>query len=444
MTLGQRIFRSAQELATIVVSLVLLVVLLFLFFIPVALVVGAVLLLGGAAWLISAFRKKPTPASTPASTIDVQARELPGETTGPAGWPIAGADLQRSRRSRGLGAGRRRVLWTWTPALEGPYPQMHEPLVSADGETIVVPCSGKDRHILAVLAPDGALRREITLPHPPWCDPLLGAGNTLFAGSWGLLMAMNLEGGILWQQQLPGFVCHLRPTANGDLMLASREGGFAAFTVEGRALDSPYRELKSWLGGMALHLSFDKAGNLYAAREDSLRMDPDEMAEHFGSIAAFDPQGHRRWGRELTAKDSTDDLEYTVEHIWGLDDSAVFFGDSKIQCYSATGNLHWEITSVPEKTIAVRDLDLSLSGDQRILGGPVLLKVLDTRWEYLDAAIDGAGNIYSCCPNAAFSLDPEGRLRWKVRLPEEHLYNPVIGPGDTLLVQGRRKVYAIG
>lgn len=443
MTLGQRIFRSAQELATILVSLVLLAVMLFLFFIPVAIVVGAVVLLGGSAWLISAFRKKPAPASTP-GTIDVMARELSeGEGSGAAGWPMAGADLQQSRHSRLTGAKKGRVLWTWTPALEGSYPQLHEPLVSADGQAIIVPCSDMDRHILAVLAPDGALRREIVLPHPPWCDPLLSEDNTLFAGSWGLLLAMNLDGGILWQQQLPGFVCHLRPTANGDLMLASREGGFAAFAADGRPLDSPYRELNSWVGG-TLHLSFDKASNLYAAHEDALRMDPDEMAEHFGSIAAFDPQGHRRWGRELTAKDSTDDLEYSVEHIWALDDSAVYFGDRKIQCYSATGNLHWEITSVPEKIIAVRDLDLSLSGDQRIFGGPVLLSVLDTRWEYLDAAIDGAGNIYSCLPNQAFSLDPEGRLRWKVRLPEEHLYHPVIGPGDTLLVQGRRKIYAIG
>lgn len=439
MTLGERILRSAQDLAAILVSLALLGVLLFLFFIPVALVIGAVLLLAGAAWFVSTFRKKRGPTST----IDVQARELhEGEASGPAGWLIAGADLQQSRRSRLPGASDGRVLWTWTPALDDPY--IHEPLVSADGQAIVVPCSGKGRHILAVLAPDGALRNEIVLPHPPWCDPVLGDGNTLFAGSWGLLMAMNLDGTILWQQQLPGFVCNLRPTATGDLMTASREGGFAAFTGDGRALDSPYRDLRSWLGGMALHLSFDKAGNLYAAREDTLRMDPGEMAEHFGGIAAFDPQGHRRWGRELTARDATDDPEYSVEHIWALDDSAVFFADRKIQCYSAAGNLHWEITSLQEGSIAIRDLELSLSRDPRIFGGPLLAKVSGARWEYLKAAIDGAGNIYSCCPNAVFSLDPEGGLRWRVRLPEEQLHDPVIGPGETLLVRSYGKVYGIG
>lgn len=441
MTLGERIFRSAQDLATILVSLVLLAVMLFLFFIPVAIIVGVVLLLGGTAWLFSAFRRK----AAPTGTIDVTARELPeGEAIGAVGWPMADADLQRSRRCRWMGARKGRIRWTWNPVLQGPYPQMREPLVFADGQAIIVPYIDKDRYLLAVLDPDGVWRREIVLPHPPWCDPVLGEGNVLFAGSWGLLLAMNLDRTLLWQQQLPGFVCSLRPTPSGDLMVASREGGFAAFSVEGRALDSPYRDLKSWLGGMSLHLTFDKAGNLYAAKEDTIRMDPDESAEHFGSIAAFDPLGHRRWGRELTAKDSTDDLEYSVEHIWGLDDSAVFFGDRKIQHYSATGDLRWEIARPPEPTIAVRDLDLILSRDPRIFGGPLLAKVMGTYWEYLDAAVDGAGNIYSCCPNAAFSLDPEGRLRWTVRLPDEHLYDPVIGPGETLLVRGSDKVYAIG
>jgi hypothetical protein len=288
------------------------------------------------------------------------------------------------------------------------------------------------------------LQHEIVLPHPPWCDPVLGEGNTVFAGSWGLLLAMNLEGGVLWQQELPGFVSNLRPTPSGALMLCSRGRGFAAFTIDGRALDSPYRGLDSWIGVLDLHLSFDKAGNLYAAREDTIRMDPDEMADQYRSIAAYDPEGHRRWGRELTAPDATDDPEYTVKHIWGLDDSAVFFGDSKIQCYSATGDLHWEIASLPERTIALRNLDLSLASDSRIFGGPVLLKVSGAGWEYLEAAIDGAGNIYSCSPNIAFSLDPDGRLRWKVRLPEEHLYNPVVGPSETLLVRSYGKLYAIG
>ncbi len=438
MTLGERIFRSAQSLATILVSLVLLGIMLFLFFIPVVIIVGVVLLLGAAAWIASAFRPKPAPSGT----IDVSAVALPDvEGTGAEGWPMAGADLQRSRRCRWPGPRKGRVAWTWTPALEDPY--LREPLVSADGQTIVVPCSGKDRHILALLSPDGALRREIVLPHPPWCDPVFGDDNTLFAGSWGLLLAMNLEGETLWQQQLPGFVCHLRLTQAGDLTVACREKGFAAFTAAGQALDSPYRGLDPWLPG-ALQWSFDKAGNLYAARDDSIRMDPDELAEQYRSIAAFDPQGHRRWGRELTARDATDDPEYTVQHIWGLDDSAVFFGDNKIQCYSATGNLHWEVTNQLERTIALGGLDLSVSADPRMIGGPVLLKPAGSRWEYLEAAVDGGGNVYSCCPNTAFSLDPEGALRWKVRLPEEHLYNPVIGPQERLLLHSYGKLYGVG
>ena len=210
-----------------------------------------------------------------------------------------------------------------------------------------------------------------------------------------------------------------------------------------------YPELQAWLGGLGiaqLRLTFDRSGNLYAAWADSWRGDPDDLSEQFRTIACFDAQGRKAWERNLTASDATDPPEFTTQHIWGLEDSAVFLGDSRIQATSPQGKVLWEMTRAKdfERIVAVNELDLTLLWDRRLRGGPLAAALSNGHWEYLrSAALDGEGNLYFCRPHALVSLDAGLRLRWVGSLPEEYLYDVAIGPRETVLVRSYGTLYAV-
>jgi hypothetical protein len=423
--------------------------------IPVVLMALAVLaVVVGYFWFASSRRKQAPGWSPPADGVTIDVRpEAPAPSALPPailppvlseGWPMTGADPQRSRRSRSHGARRGRLAWHWTPEVTDPC--VSETLVAPDPSAIVVNWYGSKRYVLTVLSPQGRPLREIALPHPPWSEAHFGPGNNIYVTSWGLLLARSLDGQPLWEKQLPGYASNLCRTPSGALLCSTKEAGFALYTDGGEDRGACYPGLKKWLSGASeLKLAFDAAGNLYTALSDSYRGSPDEYSEQFREIAAFDPEGRRRWGRALTAPTSTDDPEYTVKHIWGMQDSAIFFGDCKIQSYSAPGHLLWEIKNPKdfERVVKVPGLELSLAYDRRFAGGPMLAAAYERGWELLTAAVDGEGNSYVCQPFTVASLDPELRLRWTVRLPKEHLYNPVIGPCGTVLVTSYGSVYAL-
>ena len=69
--------------------------------------------------------------------------------------------------------------------------------------------------------------------------------------------------------------------------------------------------------------------------------------------------------------------------------------------------------------------------------------ITENRWEYLECAVDGEGNIYFSRPQTVAALDPDFHLRWSCTLAETFLYHPVIGPRETLLVRSFETLYAI-
>jgi hypothetical protein len=420
-------------------------VVLFLFALPLVLLVLAVVLVVVVSSAVSSLRRRGRQeqqvSTHPSGVQSTPSRPALTISARFEGWPMPDADPRASRRSRSAGARKGKVAWTWTPPMENP--EVHEPLVPTDCGAIVVPAQGSGRHVLGILSPQGTLQREILLPHPPWSQPYLGEDTTIFASAWEVLLALSLEGEIRWQRKLPGNIRHLRRTPAGKLLAFTKEKGFVSFESDGKEGGPVYPELGSWDG--ELRLAFDESGTLYVAEKNHWRSSEDDSIEEYRRIAAFDPRGQQLWLRNLTAPCAYDDPEYTVAHIRGLADSAVFFGDRKIESYDARGRLLWEIAGPHdfERTVKIAPLELFLGWDSRLLGAPRLVAVSGRCWEYLESAVDGQGNIYFFQPHAVVSLDAEFRLRWTVELPEVHLYDPVIGPHETFLVHSFGTLHAL-
>lgn len=346
---------------------------------------------------------------------------------------MADANPQASRKIQSRGAATGKVLWNWS-GFSG-WDWMHEPRVAGDGNILVRGLDGQ----LVFLSQKGEVVRTIPATEGGWRDPVLATDGTLYAAGGRHLTAFSASGETAWQTKVEG-ILHLRGTPGGELFSFSREG-FGSIGTDGKRKWAVQEGESAWSEGLC---AFDQEGNLYTAEKDHWRGSPDDEAENFSRIGAYDARGKKSWARNLTAPCATDDPENTVDRIWGLADSAVFFGSPRIQAYSKAGKLLWEICRRDDfrSLVELKGYKFRLGWDPRLAQAPCL-RMFEHWQSYTDCAVDGEGNIYFCHDQQAISLDPDFRLRWQAEFPAV-LFHPVIGPPGTLLVNSSETLYVLG
>lgn len=349
---------------------------------------------------------------------------------------MADADPRASRASAAPGPDHARVRWTF----EADSTELCEPVVLPDGR-IVVSGVGARGAATWVLSPEGARLAELPGVGSASVSPVFSSYGLCFApAEENQVVALTVDAWHRrWTRELAQKPEWLRGTPGGELLVFSAEDRLLCLSRHGSPRWSVPQDLTG-AKGRAL-AAFDGEGNCFIAESGVVFRRGQEITWQVG-VSALSPQGEERWSELFDPTDGAD--VNAIEHIWGLERGAVFFGRS-VRCREPSGALRWEIARTEDFARTVRlGEELVLGWDPRLRGGPRLVGLTPRGFRYLPAAIDGSGRAYVCVETSVLSLEGEAQPRWRLALEEPVRGGPVMGPRETVLVRVSGKLLAIG